>query len=57
VNAYYFLGQNTIDEEISSLLNEKRIVVDATLKGIEVSQKDLDVLSRLVKTLLDKRGS
>ena len=57
VNAYYFIGQNTIDEEISSLLDEKRVIVDAVLKGIEVSQKDLDVLSSLVKSLLNKRGS
>ncbi|MFA4854018.1 MAG: DEAD/DEAH box helicase [Candidatus Omnitrophota bacterium] len=51
VNVYYFLGKDTIDEDIYSLLQEKKKVVDAVVDGKAVS-----ILSGLVERLKTKGG-
>lgn len=47
VNVYYLLGENTIDEKIAKLLEEKASIVDAVIDGKE--QKNLNILDDLIK--------
>jgi len=50
VNAYYLLGQNTIDMEIAELLDEKRKVLDAVLDGKETEETGLltELMNRIM---------
>jgi SWI/SNF-related matrix-associated actin-dependent regulator 1 of chromatin subfamily A len=41
VNVYYLLAENTIEEKIAQLLDEKRKVLDAVLDGVETDDKNL----------------
>ena len=41
VNIYYLLAENTIEERIAQLLDDKRQVLDALLDGKKTEQKDL----------------
>lgn len=50
VNIWYLLGKDTIDEEISSLIEEKRQVVNAATDGIEEEKAQ----SGIMKALIDK---
>ena len=49
VNAYYLLGQDTIDMEIAVLLDEKRKVLDSVLDGKETDESGLltELMARL----------
>jgi len=50
VNAYYLLGQNTIDMEIAELLDEKRKVLDSVLDGKETEETGLltELMNRIM---------
>jgi SWI/SNF-related matrix-associated actin-dependent regulator 1 of chromatin subfamily A len=48
VNIYYLIGQNTIEETISSLIDHKRKILDSVLDGKETEESSL--LSELLKT-------
>lgn len=41
VNVYYLLAEQTIEEKIASLLDEKRKVLDSVLDGVETDEKSL----------------
>ncbi len=41
VNVWYFIGKNTIDEDIYSLIEEKRQVVDASTEGSETDSSSV----------------
>lgn len=56
VNEWWFIGKNTIDEDIQQLIEEKRTVVDATTDGKEAIQ-GVSVLNELISRLRnDQRG-
>lgn len=55
VNAYYLLGQDTIDMEIASLLDSKREVLDAVLDG-HITE-DSSLLTELMDKLLNGQNS
>lgn len=46
VNAYYLLAQNTVEEEIAKLLDNKRKVLDAVLDGVNTEANS--ILSDLI---------
>jgi SNF2 family DNA or RNA helicase len=50
-NAYYLLGNDTIDMEISELLDRKRKVLDSVLDGKETEETSLltELMKRIVK--------
>lgn len=50
VNAYYLLGQDTIETEIAELLDEKRKVLDSVLDGKETEETSLltELINRLI---------
>jgi len=50
VNAYYLLGQNTIDMEIAELLDDKRKVLDSVLDGKETEETGLltELMNRIM---------
>lgn len=50
VNAWYLLAENTIDEEIDDLLNQKRSIVTAATEGGEITETE-SILKELVKRL------
>jgi SWI/SNF-related matrix-associated actin-dependent regulator 1 of chromatin subfamily A len=50
VSAWYLLAEGTIDDDIYSLIEDKRVVVDAVTDGEDNSQTS--VLNALVKKLL-----
>ena len=49
VNAYYLLGQDTIETEIAKLLDQKRKILDSVLDGTETDETSL--LTELMKRL------
>jgi SWI/SNF-related matrix-associated actin-dependent regulator 1 of chromatin subfamily A len=54
VTIYYLIGQNTIEEDIIKLIDEKREVLDAVLDGKETDEESL--LTELLKRLNQKKG-
>jgi len=52
VFAYYLVAQNTIEEDIAALLDEKMKVLNQVLEGEEVDDKSL--LTELIKRLKEK---
>lgn len=50
VNAYYFVGERTIDEDILELIENKRRVVDAITDGVPVDQHQ-SILRELLERL------
>jgi SWI/SNF-related matrix-associated actin-dependent regulator 1 of chromatin subfamily A len=54
VTAYYFIGEDSIDEWIYDLIEEKRVVVDATTDGVVREKKTSGMLKDLVKRLTKK---
>jgi SNF2 family DNA or RNA helicase len=54
VNAWYFIGENSIDEWIYDLIEEKRVVVDATTDGVVREKRSAGMLKDLVKRLTKK---
>lgn len=53
VMAYYFLGEETIDDDIYALIQKKKIVVDATHEGNNPSAQ-MSILSQLIDKLRRK---
>jgi SNF2 family DNA or RNA helicase len=54
VTAWYMLGQNTIDERIARLIEQKRKIVNATTDGIVAArQAGESILGDLVAELMD----
>lgn len=54
VEAYYFIGRNTVEEDIWALLDEKRTVVGEVLDGGEAPDIPTRVLSLLMKGFQDE---
>ena len=54
VNVYYFLGKNTIDEDIRELIERKRAVVTATLEGKE-PDKQISIYQELIDRITRRR--
>jgi len=50
VNITYFLGKNTIDEDIYELIEKKRVIVDATLDG-NVTDERYNIFNELIQRL------
>lgn len=50
VNVWYLLGKDTIDEDIYSLLQDKKVVVDSVVEG-----KSVSILSGLIERLKQRR--
>jgi len=53
INAYYLLAQNTIEEDIAQLIDDKRQVITEILDGKDAEQESL--LTELLKRLEKKR--
>lgn len=53
VNAIYFLAQNTIDEEIFSLIEQKREIVNAAIEGSGHELTSETVAQKMVMNFLD----
>jgi SNF2 family DNA or RNA helicase len=53
VNAIYFLAENTIDEEIFSLIAQKRDVVTAATEGFTPESAVETVAQKLIMDLFD----
>ena len=51
--AWYLLAPQTIDEDIYSLLEKKRKIVDSVTDGIDVEEQG-SLIGELVKTLADR---
>jgi len=51
VMAYYFLGTNTIDQDIWQLIEQKRIIVDAVHEGTD-ERAQMTVFSELIDRLM-----
>ena len=49
VNAYYLVAQNTIEEDIISLLSKKQKILNAVLEGKDV--KEIDIFGKLMNTI------
>lgn len=54
VTAYYFIGENSIDEWIYDLIEEKRVVVDAATDGVVREKRTAGMMKDLVKKLSKK---
>lgn len=48
VTVYYLLAEDTMDETMAKILDEKREVLDAVLDGKEVSDEDSPAISELI---------
>lgn len=53
VNITYFLGKDTIDEDIFELIEKKRVIVDATLEG-NVTEERFNIFNELIQRLRRK---
>jgi len=54
VNVYYLIANNTIDEKMIKLLDDKRKIVDSVLNGKEIEQKSL--LATLINEYKEKNN-
>lgn len=50
VNAYYFLGQNTVDFDIMKIIDKKRNIINRSIGVETVIEQDESVISELLKT-------
>jgi SWI/SNF-related matrix-associated actin-dependent regulator 1 of chromatin subfamily A len=48
VNIYYLLAEGTMDEDMASILDEKRLVLDAVLDGKETPDEDSPTITELI---------
>lgn len=53
VNSIYFLAENTIDEEIFSLIEQKRGIVNAAIEGVSPDSENESVAQQIVLNLFD----
>jgi SNF2 family DNA or RNA helicase len=53
VNAIYFLAQNTIDEEIFALIEQKREIVNAAIEGSGHDSSSETVAQKMVMSFFD----
>lgn len=51
VMAWYLLAENTIDDDLQELINEKRAVVDATTEGEALPEGSTSILNDLLERL------
>lgn len=49
VTAWYLLGESTIDTDIYDLIEEKRVVTNAINKGEFVEEKEIGIITELIK--------
>lgn len=54
ITAWYMLAERSIDEDIYSLIDEKRIVTQAVIEGKAVAKKQKSVLGGLIDALTQK---
>jgi len=52
VTAWYLLAEDSIDEDITDLINEKRIVVDAATEGEISAMPEIHILNDLIERLM-----
>ncbi len=51
VNVYYYVGKDTVDEDIIELLDKKAQIIQAILEGGEIDERDItkDAIKRIVE--------
>lgn len=54
-NCYYLVARHTIEEDLCALIQEKQLILDATLDGVEGAE-DLDIFDQLTTMLLERSG-
>lgn len=52
INSWYLIGENTIDEDILELINEKRDIIDKAIRG-KGGDNRLDIAEEIVKRLIN----